>query len=56
MKISVTSKGIFVGGAEIKNVTRIGVINLNPNEDMEVVLHVATSEIEIDYRNLGARE
>lgn len=54
MKISITPKGIFADGAKIKNVTRVDVINLNPTEDMEVVFHVATSELEIDYQNLNA--
>lgn len=55
MKISITNKGVFVGETEIKNVTRVDVINLNLLEDMEAVLHVAVSKIEIDYQNLGAR-
>ena len=28
-------------------------MNLNPIEDMEVVLHIAASEIEVDHKRLG---
>lgn len=54
MKISITAKGVFVDGVEVKNVTHADVKNLNPNEQMEVVLHISADEVEVNYRWLGA--
>ena len=56
MKIAITPKGVWVDGEKINNVTRVDVINLNPAEDMEVVLHIAASEIEVDYKRMGIKE
>ena len=56
MKVSITSKGVFVGGQEIKNVIRADVINLNPLGDAEVVLHITASEGEVDHKHLGVKE
>ncbi len=54
MKVSISSKGVLVDGVEVKNVTRADVINLNPIERMEVVLHISADEVEADYKWLGA--
>ncbi len=54
MKVSITGKGVFVDDVEVKNVTRADVINLNPIENMEVVLHISADEVEVDYKWLGA--
>lgn len=54
MKVSITDKGVFVDDVEVKNVTRADVINLNPIENMEVVLHISADEVEVDYKWLGA--
>ena len=56
MKISIIPGGVFVDGVKINNVTRVDVMNLNPIEDMEVVLHIAASEIEVDHKRLGIKE
>lgn len=56
MKITVNEKGVFVDGVKVDKVTRVDVINLNPTDDMEVVLHIAASEIEVDYKTLAVRE
>lgn len=55
MKIAITPEGVFADGTKINNVTRVDVVNLNPIEDMEVVLHVAVSEIEVDHKRLGVK-
>ena len=55
MKVAITRKGVFVDGTKIDNVTRVDVMNLNPIEDTEVVLHIAASEIEVDHGKLGIR-
>lgn len=56
MKVSVTDKGVFVNGIKLDRVTRVDVVNLNPQDDAEVVIHIAASEIEIDHKHLGVRE
>lgn len=56
MKISITREGVFADGVKINNVTRVDVMNLNPIEDMEVVLHIAASEIEVNHKRLGVKE
>lgn len=56
MKISINNNGVFLDGQKVTEVTRVDVINLNPITDMEVVLHIAASEIEVDYQKLSVRE
>lgn len=56
MEVCINSKGVFVDGTEIKNVTRVDVINLNPVTDMEVVLHITANKIEVNHKNMGVKE
>lgn len=56
MKVTVTNKGVFIDGQKIDRVTQVDIKNLNLVEDMEVVLHIAASEIEVDYQTLSVRE
>lgn len=55
MHIEVNNKGVFIDGHKVERVCRVDVINLNPIEDMEVVIHIPASEIEVDYQKLAVR-
>lgn len=56
MKGSITDKGVFVDGTKIDRVTRVDVVNLNPQDDSEVILYIMASEVEVDHKHLGVRE
>ena len=53
MKVSITQKGVFVDGQEIKNVVSADVVNLQPDGPAKVVLCISTDEVEVDHKWLG---
>ena len=48
-RLTITDKGVFLNGIEIKNCTNANLENINMDGTMEVILHIIVSQADVKY-------
>ena len=51
MKLTVNHDGVWLDENEIKNCTQIDIKNITPIDKIQVVLHLAVDEVDVQYHS-----
>lgn len=51
MKLTVNANGVWLDEHEIKNCTQVDIKNINPVDNIQVLLHLTVDEVDVQYHS-----